>query len=491
MCSEVRGEECHRVVLGERDILARAAEEVERALRYQRPLSLLLILFDATGADARERLTRSVGCLVRIPDVVGYFGASGLLLVFPETGTSARIPAERVLGDVRRIDGSARGALVRCPNNGMDAAALIRAAREALSHSPSEVLCELQDNVEEMSFGEAAPRVIARDEKTKRLFALIRNLAKSDLPILILGETGVGKESAAAAVHFGSRYKDGPFIALNCAAVPATLLESELFGHEKGAFSGATAAKQGLVEAANGGTLFLDEVTEASPETQAKLLRLLETHRNRRIGAVHETTVNIRLVSAANRRIEDLLSDDGFRKDLYYRIGGARIEVPPLRERTEDILPLAAVFLTDALKGEGRGRAVPAFSEDVKRILRRHPWPGNVRELRHAMAYVAAIVDRDIVQAADLEFLASSSPNPHGPPDKQEPQSEGPAPYRTLAEEIAALEERRIREALIASNGARAKAAARIGMPLRTFVAKIKRYRLESVGLSSDNLKKA
>lgn len=465
-------------MLNETEIRARATEEVERALRYRRPLSFLLVDCDRRSREMQAHLTRTAGCLVRTPDIVGRIGPFSLLFIFPETGETARIPAKRVLSQVCGIDGSARGVLVRCPNNGMNTEALLSAARGVLKDARAGSLSELPDKVEHLDFGPRAPRVIAADEKMKRLFVLIGNLAKSDLPILILGETGVGKEGAAAAVHHGSRYCDGPFVAINCAAMPSNLLESELFGYEKGAFSGAVTAKPGLVETANGGTLFLDEVTDASPETQAKLLRVLETKRNRRVGAVHETPVHLRLVSAASRRLDAMLEEDGFRKDLYYRIGGARIEIPPLRDRPIDILPLAAAFLTDAIQVEGR--APMALSDNAAKLLQSYSWPGNVRELKHAMAYLAAVVQDAVIEPHDLAAVMSKTETMDQP--RIAPIDGAPEGFQKLSDEIASLEKRRMAEALMAVGGARARAASLLGMPLRTFVAKLKRYHLTEVG---------
>ncbi len=473
------------MVLSEEAILRRAEEEVDRALRYRRPLAMLVIYMGVLNEESKSNLFLTLGCVVRTPDLVGVLGDDALLFIFPETGDAARIPAERVTAEVSKTAKNAAGGLVICPNHGMKAEMLIAEALRTASRAPVGTVQKPKDVVEKLSFGREAPLVVAADEKMKRLFALLRNLAKSDLPILILGETGTGKEAAAAAVHYWSKVQNGPFVAVNCAAVPSNLLESELFGYEKGAFTGADAAKVGLIESAHLGTLFLDEITEAPPDIQAKLLRVLETRRIRRIGATVEKSVSIRIVAAANRSIEEMLGNDGFRKDLYFRIGGARIEIPPLRERPDDILPLAQAFLKDEAKRTGT--ATKDLSESAWKILLAYSWPGNVRELKHAMTFAAAITERTIIETDELLYvLPDVSPRLDTSPPVE--ATKVPSRFPQLSEEIQSLEKRRMTEALIASRGVKAHAAALIGMPLRTFVGKVKTYELQGVGRNLSNL---
>jgi DNA-binding NtrC family response regulator len=433
-------------------------------------------------------LFRTIGCSVRTPDIVGTLGHDALLFIFPETGDTARIPAERVSALVLKTAKKATFGLVLCPHHGMKADALIREALRAAKEAAPGSVHQPQAVVEHLSFGKEAPMVVAADEKMKRLFALIRNLAKSDLPILILGETGTGKEAAALAVHHWSKYQQGPFIAVNCAAVPSNLLESELFGHEKGAFTGADFAKVGLIESAHLGTLFLDEITEAPLDIQAKLLRVLETRRIRRIGATSERSVSIRIVAAANRSVEQMQEAFGFRKDLYFRIGGARIEIPPLRERPSDILPLARTFLQDA--AERGGAPIKELSHGASNMLLSHSWPGNVRELKHAMTFVAAVTEKRVIEPADLLYALPDLS--HGSKDGQlgeAPKADAlkaalkdSSRFQKLSDEIRELEKRRMTEALIATFGVKVHAAALLGMPLRTFVGKVQSYGLQEVG---------
>ena len=204
-------------------------------------------------------------------------------------------------------------------------------------------------------------------------------IAPSETRVLITGESGVGKEVVADVIHAWSPRAAGPLVKVNCAAIPETLLEAELFGHEKGAFTGAHAQRIGRFEEANDGTIFLDEIAEMSPALQAKLLRVTQDGRFQRVGSNREIHTNARILAASNRNLEDEVKNGRFREDLFYRLNVVELNIPPLRERREDILPLASRFIAELTKGRAR------FSETVTDCLERYPWPGNVRELRNAM----------------------------------------------------------------------------------------------------------
>jgi DNA-binding NtrC family response regulator len=221
--------------------------------------------------------------------------------------------------------------------------------------------------------------VIARSPLMVALFQDISLIAPSETRVLITGESGVGKEVVADVIHAWSQRAQGQLIKVNCAAIPETLLEAELFGHEKGSFTGATARRIGRFEEADGGTIFLDEIAEMSPSLQAKLLRVTQGGRFQRIGSNREVNTNARILAASNRILEDEVKAGRFREDLFYRLNVVELNIPPLRERREDILPLAARFIEELTKGRAR------FSETVAACLENYPWPGNVRELRNAM----------------------------------------------------------------------------------------------------------
>jgi two-component system, NtrC family, response regulator AtoC len=232
--------------------------------------------------------------------------------------------------------------------------------------------------------------------------------------VLVTGETGTGKELVARALHFDGPRSAEPFVEINCASIPGQLLESELFGHERGAFTDAKSRKLGLVETAERGTLFLDEIGDLELSLQVKLLRVLEDRTVRRVGGLRDQPVNVRIVAATNQRLEALVTDGKFRADLFYRIRIVHLAVPPLRERGDDILLLAEHYL--ALHGRRYGREGLSLSPSVQDALRRHRWPGNVRELRNVMEQAVLMSSGPVVESVDLEWLrstGSSSPVPH------------------------------------------------------------------------------
>lgn len=250
-----------------------------------------------------------------------------------------------------------------------------------------------------------APEHVVVDPAMSRLLALVHNVAPTPLSVLILGETGVGKEAMARAVHDGSRRR-GPYLQVNCAALPESILDGELFGYEKGAFTGATQSRPGLFEAADGGTLFLDEVGELPLGTQAKLLRVLESGDVLRLGARKALHVDVRFVSATNRDLASAVRQGTFRADLFFRLNGLSVVVPPLRRRKADVLPLAQHFLERACRAQGK--SVPTLSAEAKLQLTAHTWPGNVRELRNTMDRAAALAAGASLTVEDLSFQEAS-----------------------------------------------------------------------------------
>jgi DNA-binding NtrC family response regulator len=242
--------------------------------------------------------------------------------------------------------------------------------------------------------------IIGRSASMQEVFETIRRLAQTDADVLIMGETGTGKELVARAIHRGSARKAGRFVPVDCGAIPEDLLESEFFGHERGAFTGAVTRSLGLLEFANRGTFFLDEVAELPPRLQAKLLRVLQERRIRRVGGNEEFDVDVRVVAATNRNIEREVAEHRFRGDLYYRINVGRIELPPLRERGEDI-PLLVSHLTERYCQE-MGRSPIEFEADAVEILQSYAWPGNVRELQNVIKRMLAMARGDSVCVEDL-----------------------------------------------------------------------------------------
>jgi two-component system NtrC family response regulator len=291
-------------------------------------------------------------------------------------------------------------------------------------------------------------------------------LADSDATVLILGETGTGKEVVARAIHRYGRRARAPFVAVNCAAIPRELLESLLFGHVRGAFTGAVADRAGSFREANGGTLFLDEIGDMDLGMQAKLLRALQDREVPPVGG-KPVPVEVRVIAATHRDLRQAVREARFREDLYYRLGVVPVALPPLRTRLADIVPLAEHFLALAARGIPPKRLA---SNAAARLLN-YPWPGNVRELRNAMERVTALVRRPVIVAADLDFLVAAS--------SDEAPSAELLLAGTLPEVIARIEIEMIQRALTASGGNRAQAAERLGIRRQLLYQKLARYGLD------------
>ncbi|MGX7705637.1 sigma-54-dependent transcriptional regulator [Methylobacterium sp. Gmos1] len=324
--------------------------------------------------------------------------------------------------------------------------------------------------------GPAAPSsLIGSSEAMRRVQKAVGLAADSDATVLLQGETGTGKEVAARALHAHGRRRDGPFVPVNCAAIPAELLESELFGHLRGAFTGATQDRPGAFREADGGTLFLDEIGDMPPSMQAKILRALQERVVTPVGG-RPVPVDVRVVAATHRDLPRLVAEGGFRQDLFYRLNVVPITLPPLRERLADILPLAEHFLCASGAGPKR------LASDAAAALMRHPWPGNVRELRNVIERAAVLARGAVIGADDLGL---SDP---GRPDGV-PGAEAVLPGwldGDLPGAVARLEEAMIRRALGESGGNRAQAAKRLGIQRQLLYAKIERYGLRDAAVSEN-----
>jgi two-component system response regulator FlrC len=309
----------------------------------------------------------------------------------------------------------------------------------------------------------AADGVICEDPAFARVLELVAKVARRDTTVLLTGESGVGKEVVALALHRESDRGSGPYVALNCAAIPESLLESELFGHEKGAFTGATALHRGMFEQAHGGTLLLDEVGEMQVALQAKLLRVLETRKVMRLGSTRERDVDVRVIAATNRDLEADVQAGRFRQDLYFRLNVFPIHVPPLRERPGDILPLARHFLS--ILGASPGRTASTLSAAAEAALVAYGWPGNVRELQNAVERATILAGGEVLTPEHLGLPGAS--------DMGGPARTAQTPGGLTLKD---LERRAIVAALEAVDGNRRKAAKRLGIALRTLQYKIKDY---------------
>ncbi len=270
---------------------------------------------------------------------------------------------------------------------------------------------EVQNLRGEVRRGAGYSSVVAVSPKMAELMNFVRKVAASEATtILIQGESGTGKDLIAKSIHYESNRQDKPFVAINCSAIPETLMEAELFGHEKGAFTDAKQLKKGLFEAADGGTLFLDEIGELSPLLQAKLLRVLEDQVIRRVGGIRDMQVNVRVIAASNRDLEKAVREGEFRQDLYYRLAIIAIFIPPLRERKEDIMPLVDFFVeryNRTFKKNIRG-----ITEATRRLLMSHNWPGNVRELKNTIERGMILEDEPLLRPVYLPFSVGESGGP-------------------------------------------------------------------------------
>jgi len=315
--------------------------------------------------------------------------------------------------------------------------------------------------------------MVGKSKTMKEIYSLIEKVALTDSTVLISGESGTGKEMAARAVHFLSPRRERAFVSLNCGALPENLLESELFGHVKGSFTGAVATKKGMFEIAEKGTLFLDEVSEMSPWTQVKLLRSLQDKKIRRVGGTEEIPVDVRIIAATNQNLQQRMDDGKFREDLFYRLNVISFEMPPLRKRREDISLLVTHFLEKYCKG--MGRPVKRIAPEVFSVFESYPWPGNVRELENTIERVVAIEERETITRESLpkEMLM---------PNKRQDVSLSLQPGFDLNAKMDEISNHYVQQALVESKGNLKEAASLLGINYRSL-----RYLIDKHGLKDAN----
>jgi DNA-binding NtrC family response regulator len=303
-------------------------------------------------------------------------------------------------------------------------------------------------------------RIAASSPAMSEVFSVLRRLARTDVTLTLIGETGTGKDVTAHAVHDASARASAPFVVFDCGAVPANLVESELFGHERGAFTGAHAEHEGAFERARGGTLFLDEIGELPLDLQPRLLRALDSHAVRRVGGTRDRRVDVRIVAATNRDLGALVEAKQFRQDLYFRLAAAVVNLPPLRERLDDLQLLVPQLLADL------GRPHVHVPEATYEALRAHRWPGNVRELKNVLAYALAFVDAGTLEPGVLRFAPAAG---QGSPLERMPLG---------GQSLATLEQVAIRQTLELTRGNKVQAARLLGIASSTLYEKLKRYGL-------------
>jgi DNA-binding NtrC family response regulator len=446
----------------------RLLAETYRAGRYHRTAALFMLRLEG-AADVVDRAIDRVAAGLRPMDTIAEYGPDELAILVPEEGEAAAAALAGRLAERARGAGDVdvRIGLAVFPVHGTQPDELVDRARGALRAARVARVPMVTADAREARPPEGD--VVVASPQMRRVYALVDRVADTPMTVLILGETGVGKEVVAEAVHRRSGRRGRPFVRLNCACLPETLLESELFGHEKGAFTGADRRKVGYFEAAAGGTILLDEMGEITPAVQAKLLRVLEQRKLTRVGGTQEIDVDVRVLCATNRDLEDDVARRAFREDLYFRISGFTILVPPLRDRRPEILPLADHFLGQLARE--LGQPAPRVGADARLLLESYQWPGNVRELRNALERAMVLQTSGVIEVEDLpERLRDAEPPSTRP--------EGPPGILDVRQQVAEVERASIQAVLDACGGNQTQAARKLGLSRRALI-----YRMEKHGL--------
>ena len=452
----------------------RLDEACARAQRSEQKPAIVLVR--ATHAEDSHALYELVSEFASGDGCIGLLGPADVELLVPDAATTniADLVAQM------RAAATARGLLARfavaCfPRDGRDAASLVASASDAMHASARN------------RFDDAhVPRGALQPDP-----AVIERVAAGTISVLILGETGVGKEILAERIHRSSPRVDRPLVRLNCVALSEALLESELFGYEKGAFTGAVSAKPGLIEAAEGGTVFLDEIGELPMTMQVKLLRVLESREILPVGGVKARAVDVRFISATNVDLEAEIERGGFRADLYYRLNGVTLYVRPLRQRVREIAGLAEVFIAHACRGLGRTR-YPVLCPEALHLLESCRWPGNIRELRNVIERAVLFCTTDTIRPEQLSIEKSNPPAQ--PATQSGPVMAGAGPAEsaagpggsegaesvamTVQHELEMLEKQRILQALQTCAGNQSRAAKLLAIPRRTLLKRLDTYRI-------------
>lgn len=445
--------------------------ECDRGHRYGRPMALLMIRLEGEDSKVDAAVERLAGRM-RSMDTLCEYSPDELAVIVPEVNQAAAEQlADRLAREAKSVLGSqpdkVRVGIALFPAHGTSPDELVGNARAALQTARSQAL-PISAPPKESSDSS----VIVHSPQMKKVYELVDKIAASDITLLIYGETGSGKEIVAGSVHQKSARATQPYLRLNCASIPETLLESELFGHEKGSFTGADKRKLGYFEAAQGGTIFLDEIGEISANVQAKLLRVLESRSITRVGGTAEIEVDVRIVCATNRDLDVEIREGRFREDLFYRISAFSLVVPPLRDRKTDIMPLCEHFLR--LSSTQLNQDNPVLSPAVRRCLNNYDWPGNVRQLRNAMERSVVLASDGVVEAEDLPDRIREAAR----------HSSAAAPIVVgddvdVRDTIADVEKAAIENALEAVNGNQTKAAKRLGLSRRALIYKLEKYGLK------------
>jgi DNA-binding NtrC family response regulator len=438
-------------------------EEVGRARFFGRSVAVLMIRAPQTTGSSLGRWHPVVCSLVRPVDRLGQYCPDTLEILLPEMGeTEARRLAERILEARSPAEPPPLFGIGLFPQ-ALSAEALIEAGAHALQTATPSAPIRVAPS-DSPALG--ADEVVCCSPAMRPIMETVRRLGQSSIPVLIQGETGVGKEVVARAIHAGGSRRAKPLCCINCGAIPSQLLESALFGHERGAFTGADARRKGLFEQADGGTVLLDEIGELSAAAQAALLRVLETRRLSRVGSSQEIAVDVRVLAATNSDLEQMCDAGSFRRDLLFRLNAMILRIPPLRDRREEIEPLVSYFLRRACSEAGR--PILRLADDVVELLLHHDWPGNVRELRNAIERAAVVAQADTITVDDL-------PEGIRALDRRDARLD-------LRNKLRGHESDIIVDALRRCAWNQTRAAAELGIPRRTLVRKLREYGLQRRG---------
>jgi DNA-binding NtrC family response regulator len=453
---------------------ARIEEECVRSNETRTPFAIIRLAVE--GSQPAGIIADTISPALRTSDMLALFGPSDYEIFLPATSPDLGSAINKdLIGRLRAQSIVARTGMACHPRDGQTPEALVARSSERLRGHEA-----------------AAPiaGVIVEDPRMRRVYGLANSAARGAISVLIVGETGVGKDVMANEIHRMSPRAKAPFVTLNCAALSETLLETELFGHEKGAFTGAIDAKAGILETAPGGTVFLDEIGEMPAKLQAKLLRVIETREIQRVGSLKTRAIDVRFVAATNRDLEADIAEGKFRRDLFYRLNGITLHLPPLRERRAEILPLVRSFLARFSKEAG-DRSPPDISPDAARLLENYPWPGNVREVRNVVERALLLCEGSEIMPEHLpvESMAANSisfaaaapvvaPAPAAAPAPLEAgRPTAPAGFPTGGALSAADEEKeRILRVLAECAGSQTRAAKILGIARSTLIARLDEY---------------
>ena len=436
--------------------IAALGDEIVRARTFQRPLALLMV----RGAGAKDghvsRWASRLRIGLRPVDRVGIYGPSAVLVSLPEASPEAvhALAAALSGGDPPLTCGA-----VSYPADGASVDELIAALQVATRAGRA------PDQADKAGDPVA---IVVKNPAMKQVMATVKRLAQSQVAVLIHGETGTGKEVIARAIHDGGSRRKQPLRCINCAAIPGMLIESVLFGHEQGAFTGADKSARGVFEQADGGSVLLDEIGELAAPAQAALLRVLETKHVTRVGGEKEIEVDVRVIAATHRDLEGMVEAGRFRQDLWYRLNTVTLRIPPLRERVDEIRPLAERFLKEARRQAGSD--VRTIDPRALAALEGYGWPGNVRELRNVIERAVVLAEGSTITPADLTDRVRGAAR--GQAGEAEPADE-PGDYK---EHVRRYEAELILRALHKHNGNQTEAARSLNLPLRTLVHKIQTY---------------